>query len=509
MDTNSIIVRLNIVFVVVVTLLLLISGTYNYRVAKYEMEAALAEDMVNTLGRLELSMPNALWNFDKAQIEQNLQSELTASHVRGIVISNDKGVVAGFRKNVDGKIDDRYQEISAQDERRETELKFSDNGTKKTVGKAMVFVSRDKIEQSLNNMIGRQAIQLVAMETVLLVALSYSVFYIVMKPLYKVRQALRQIAAGDADLTRRLPQAWKSEFGDVAQLFNRFVGKLHGVMQQVATISLQVAEAAEETSHINEQTNAHAQHQESEAVKVASSVENLTVQVRQISQAAAGASDAANRAEQNAQQSRTVVQSTIGSVKSLSDGVDGAYRVIEKLAESSATIGMVSGTISDIANQTNLLALNAAIEAARAGEAGRGFAVVADEVRKLSQQTQESTRRIGDVITQLQAGTQQAVEAMRNSRQQANDTMQIAAGAGEVIAHISAAAQEISRLNAQIADATLQQTHDVDAISSTVAMISRTSSETADCSAQTADASEELARLSHNLQATVDQFKLN
>ncbi|MES1982041.1 MAG: methyl-accepting chemotaxis protein [Pseudomonadota bacterium] len=508
MNTNSIQFRLGIFFVLLVTTALLLSGIYNYNVAKEELVASLNAQARNSLGRLKLSLPNALWNFDQPQIEQIIQSELQEDYIRAIVINDDKGVIAAFSRAPDGKIVNSANGLVDAD-KREVTLNFNDSGTLKPVGKALLYVSNERIGNSLNGLLWRSGLQLLLVAGLLLTGLYYALYKLVLHPLTSVKRALEQIAAGDADLTRRLPEIWESEFGDVARQFNIFVSNLQTVITQVAGVSRQVADAAEKTGRINEQTSALAHHQEGEAASVAASVDELSQQVHLISQHAASASQAASSSGLDAVQSREVVQQTIGSIKVLSEDIQRASDVIHQLADNSRTIGTVSGLINEIAARINLLALNAAIEAARAGEAGRGFAVVADEVRKLSQQTQESTLQIQTVITQLQAGTAHAVEAMSNSQDQAEKTRGIAAGAGEAISRISDAIEEIGRRNAQIAEATSQQTVAVTAISSTIRDISKSTSDTANYSTQTACASADMTSLAQGLETMVRRFKFN
>jgi methyl-accepting chemotaxis protein len=508
MNTHSIQFRLSLFFVLLVTAALLLSGVYNYHVAKEELVSSLNTQAQNSLSRLKLSLPNALWNFDKTQIDQIIQSEMQENHVQAIIINDDKGVVAAFSRTSDDKIVDNIKQFIGSD-KREAELNFNDSGTVKPVGNAVLYVSNKKIASSLNGLLWRSALQLVLVEGLLLAGLYFALYKFVLRPLTSVRQALEQIAAGDADLTRRLPEVWQSEFGDVAQQFNTFVSNLQTVISQVAGVSQQVAHAAEKTGRINEQTSALAHQQEAETASVAASVDELSEQVHLISQHAAGASQAATGARLDAAESRQVMHQTIGSIKVLSEDIQRASDVIHQLAENSKTIGTVSRLINDIASRINLLALNAAIEAARAGEAGRGFAVVADEVRKLSQQTQESTHQIQAVITQLQAGTGKAVEAMSHSREQAEKTQGIAAGAGKAISRINDAIEEIGRRNAHIAEATSQQTVAVEVISTTVRDISKSTSETADYSIQTARASTDMTHLAQGLETMVRRFKFD
>ena len=234
----------------------------------------------------------------------------------------------------------------------------------------------------------------------------------------------------------------------------------------------------------------------------------MTATVQEVASHAAHAAEAATSARDEAQGGQRVVSANIDAIQRLADEVMQTAELINRLAEDSNAIGTVLDVIRGIAEQTNLLALNAAIEAARAGEQGRGFAVVADEVRTLAQRTQESTSEIQDMIERLQAGARNAVEAMEKGRAGAESSVRQAVTAGESLQAINQAVAAISDMNLQIATAAEEQSAVAEEINRNITTINMVADETAVGAEQTAEASQELARLAMNLQRIVSQFRV-
>tara|TARA_B100001059_G_scaffold216856_1_gene235606 strand:- start:162 stop:1142 length:981 start_codon:yes stop_codon:yes gene_type:complete len=233
----------------------------------------------------------------------------------------------------------------------------------------------------------------------------------------RLENASNQLAEGN--LTARTNDRSKDELGRISQAFDRMAERFQQTISQVAGSSSQLAAAAEETSAISVQTGSGVRQQTHEVAQVATAMHEMTTTVQDVARNAAGAAEASHQAEQEAQQGRKLATQTIDAIQTLAEEVERAADVIQSLEKESGNITSVLSVIQGTAEQTNLLALNAAIEAARAGEQGRGFAVVADEVRALASRTQQSTTEIQSMITRLQAGVDQAVSVMQSSREKA------------------------------------------------------------------------------------------
>ncbi len=322
----------------------------------------------------------------------------------------------------------------------------------------------------------------------------------------ELERASGQLAEGN--LTTHASYQGKDELGRVALAFNRMAERFHSMVQQLSGATSQLAAAAEETSAVTEQTSAGIRQQQSETEQVATAMNEMTATVQEVAHSAASAADAAHKADDEATSGKQVVNRTIDVIDSLANEVEKAAGVIHQLEQDSDKIGTVLDVIRGIAEQTNLLALNAAIEAARAGEQGRGFAVVADEVRTLASRTQQSTAEIQGMIEKLQTGAANAVKVMETSRNQAQAGVEQVAQAGVSLDSITRAVGTINDLNAQIASAAEEQSSVAEEINRNIVNISQVAEQTNQGAQQTAAASEELARLAEQLQGLVGQFRI-
>lgn len=326
-------------------------------------------------------------------------------------------------------------------------------------------------------------------------------------PVKATNDILKDIAEGDGDLTIRVPVNTKDEIGELGINFNIFIDKLQKIIKEIAGSTAQLAAAAEEMAAVTEQTSAGVESQKQETEMVASAITEMTATVQEVASNAEGASNAASEADIEAKKGNDVVASTIVAITELAREVESSADVLEKLKGDSENIGAVLDVIKGVAEQTNLLALNAAIEAARAGEQGRGFAVVADEVRTLAQRTQESTSEIEKLIAALQNGAEQAVTVMTQSRDRAGSTVDKAQDAGSALTSITHAVEAILSMNTQIATAAEEQTSVSEEINRNVVNIQTISEQTAAGATQTSASSVELAHLGEQLQEMVGQFK--
>ncbi|MCG5535736.1 methyl-accepting chemotaxis protein [Ectothiorhodospira mobilis] len=319
---------------------------------------------------------------------------------------------------------------------------------------------------------------------------------------------LRAIAEGDGDLTQRLPVESRDEIGDLSRAFNGFADRVHELVKQVVGAASQLAAAAEELSATSGETRQQVQHQKSEVEQVATAMNEMTSTVQEVARNAAEAAQTTRTTDEQAQTGGREVTQTIHTIETLAKEVEDAAEVIHHLSADSEEIGKVLDVIRGIAEQTNLLALNAAIEAARAGEQGRGFAVVADEVRTLASRTQESTNEVQDMIERLQSGASKAVKAMDQGRSRARDGVDQAGRAGQSLEVITRSVGTLNDMNSQIASAAEEQSAVAEEVNRNVVNINDGVEHTASGADQIASASEELARLAADLQDRVSRFKV-
>ncbi|MCL6415251.1 methyl-accepting chemotaxis protein [Aestuariirhabdus sp. Z084] len=355
-----------------------------------------------------------------------------------------------------------------------------------------------------------QQIQIVSTLVGLLLCIVIGIVFplLITGPLSQLLQRVEDISHGDGDLTQRVPVGGKDELGRLAAAYNVFLEKLQGIIGQVSGSTTQVATAAEELSSITADTQQTIDQQHRVTQEVAAAVSEMAATVQEVARNAVDAATAARDADDNALEGQKVVGQAITSIQQLADDVNSASQVIQTVEADSNTIGSILDVIRGIAEQTNLLALNAAIEAARAGEQGRGFAVVADEVRTLASRTQQSTEEIQQMIEKLQQGAAEAVRVMEVGRTKASESVERATSAGEALNAITTAVTSISDMNTQIASAAEQQSAVTEEISNNVVQINDFSDRSSESALHVSGASAELAKLAGELQSQVGQFKV-
>ncbi|MCQ4237706.1 methyl-accepting chemotaxis protein [Stutzerimonas stutzeri] len=331
---------------------------------------------------------------------------------------------------------------------------------------------------------------------------------VLMRPLTDMGRAMANIAEGEGDLTRRLTVQSHDEFGELASAFNRFVERIHTSIREVSSATQQVNEVAARVLAASNSSMANSDEQASRTNSVAAAINELGAAAQEIARNAADASQQASGARHQAEDGRQVVEQNIRAMRELSAKISASCSQIEALNAKTVDIGQILEVIKGISEQTNLLALNAAIEAARAGEAGRGFAVVADEVRNLAHRTQSSAQEIQQMIEQLQVGAGASVQTMTESQRQSESSVSIADRAGERLGEVTQRIGEIDGMNQSVATATEEQTAVIESLNMDITEINTLNQQGVENLQSTLRACGDLDQQARRLKQLVDSFRI-
>ncbi|AZD68212.1 methyl-accepting chemotaxis sensory transducer with Cache sensor [Pseudomonas chlororaphis] len=368
-----------------------------------------------------------------------------------------------------------------------------------------------EVEASVNQRMRGMVLSIIGIAVVVLLviaAIGMLVANTILRPLNLMKLNLDDIAAGEGDLTRRLAITSQDELGDLAGSFNRFVDKIHGLVRQITEMTGQLTGLVTQVSEQAQRSEQAMERQRHETDQVATAINEMSSAAQEVARSAQGAAVAAQQTDEEGQAAKRVVDGSIQQIHALVSDIRSSGTSLDSLQKDVASIVSVLDVIRSIAEQTNLLALNAAIEAARAGEAGRGFAVVADEVRALASRTQQSTQEIQGMIDRLQQGTRTAVEAMRRSSDAGDGTSHQANEAGASLDAMAQLIGTINSMNAQIASAAEEQTAVAEEINRSVHQIAVAVDSVADETQLGAQTSRSLADLGQRLGKLVGQFRI-
>lgn len=356
-----------------------------------------------------------------------------------------------------------------------------------------------------------ESVKITVISLIISVVAAFLIFLIMVRkiivvPAQAVAQDLSLMASGD--FTNEITAVSADELGQVADSASILRDDIGNIVNQINQSVFKLSTSAEEMAHNTEQSSQAMNQQRMETDQVATAMNEMTATVHEVAQNAQLAADSARQANGEVNTGQGVVNESISAISKLVQQVERAADVIHALENDSVQIGSVLDVIRGIAEQTNLLALNAAIEAARAGEQGRGFAVVADEVRVLAQRTQTSTEEIQSMIEKLQSGAQQAVEAMNQSRSQADVTRDTAARAGEVLTSITSSVTNINDMNTLIASSAEEQNSVAEEINRSIVSISQGAEVASDGATHMAETSEDLRNVAEELKHVISRLRV-
>ncbi|HEY0893005.1 MAG TPA: methyl-accepting chemotaxis protein [Cellvibrio sp.] len=475
-------------------------------------ESAIIEDtrtLAQVLGEASIG---AMTFDDSATVNASLGALRVSPRVLSAVVYNNKTPFAWYEKNTDSKTVPRELSGSPRATGIEgdgkllviTETIKSDGAT---IGAISLRVDMAEVDVIVTDAI-YSALVLVFIISLIAASLAYAVQLSIVRPVNNVVTALRDIAEGEGDLTRRLPVTGNDEVSELARCFNQFVERLQSIIASVAHTARDVSDSAVSLSQLSRENEREIRTQQTEIQHIVGAVKEMAGVVQDVTVSVTETADKSLQADDAAAEGKTLVVNTMGQITNLSGDIKTAADVIDRLRQETVSIGSVLDVIRGIAEQTNLLALNAAIEAARAGEQGRGFAVVADEVRTLASKTQSSTTEIREMIERLQSGSQKAVEMMAAGTNQAGNAVVQASDASHALENITEIVSVIRDRTNQIAAASEQQSAATRQIESNIDRISSVATHTAESSSRITTNTGNLAEMAARMAELVGRFRV-
>ena len=518
---KSILVKLIAVAFVIITALISGFGVYDYFSKSNELEEIQDNTLDLIAYRLQLNLPPAIWNYENALLKVVMGSEVKSKFVSKIRLLDKDGkvmeTVYSKAEGEEGEESTQEQEAAPEEaveydptKMKIVELTYSEEGSDKVeiVGKAEIYIDHAVISNALKQAAFSKFIQVVILDIIVLTFLFILTRSLVMNPMLSVVKALEDISEGEGDLTARIEVLKNDEIGALACAFNVFVEKIQTLVCSIQNNIVRLTGVAEMVNGVAGSTQGQIDAQRHETDQVATAVTEMAATAKEIASNAHMTAEAAENAKVETNSVQTIFMDSIENIRELSTQLNDAAGVMDALENDVAGIVTVLDVIRGIAEQTNLLALNAAIEAARAGEQGRGFAVVADEVRALASRTAESTAEIQNMIQRLQQGTASAVNAMRESQQKSEISVTSAMKSGESLDSIVSATNNITDMTAQIAAAVEEQTAVSEELNRNISAIVDAADATSQLVTEMSDESENLSCISRGLDEQVGRFKI-
>lgn len=371
-----------------------------------------------------------------------------------------------------------------------------------------VIMPLDPLDAQVAGFMGNSLMITVPLAVVSIGSLIYLLRTLLSRPLNNLVEMVKEIASGEGDLTKRLKLQRGDEIGRLGHWFDEFLSSLHKIISDVSGSTRQVAAAATEIAASSEQMAAGISRQQQQASQVSAAVEEMAATVTEVAKKSGEAAQAASDSQKDANTGGDVVRQTVTEIKAIAEDVMSSAAAVAGLGKKGEQIGAIIEVIDDIADQTNLLALNAAIEAARAGEHGRGFAVVADEVRKLAERTQQATEEVSRSIREIQEETKSAVVRIEAGSKRVNHGVELAGNAGNSLERIVNSSQTVGSMVTSIAAAAEEQSAASEQIARSIEQINAVTRESAEGANQAAKAAGDLSAQAEKLQSLVSRFKL-
>ncbi|EHD0096696.1 methyl-accepting chemotaxis protein [Vibrio vulnificus] len=510
MKSLKVVFLLQVIFAV--TLVLLVSAFIKYQDFKQSLTADLHTSVQNTSQRMSVSLPRAIWDFDLDTARTAISAELNLPEISAIQLTDTQGAELLFlrlegqgenKKLTDVKNKQRYSEQQSLSR----ELTFLDYGEEKPVGTVKVFFDTAILEQKLRESLLLNIIELVVLDLIISIVIVAVLAATVLRPIRQLTEVIHDLSSGDGDLSNKLAPARFKEFDDITDGINTFTESLRVIVQDVSLSSVTLEEKARANGTAARANADKLNQQRHQLTTVAAAATELNHSVSIVADTAAQTADQAHTATDLTHSVNEAIEKSASEIVNMREEMDHVNQEMHILVGEGDKITTVLNVINDISEQTNLLALNAAIEAARAGEQGRGFAVVADEVRNLAVKTSQSTEQIQKNIVALGNATNSVEQELSRIASLLEKTASRVSESQHSVNQVQELISIISDRNGQISQATEEQRQAVEEISQAIVEASEASNDVSSGAVQTAQRTEEVLSLSKNIAQHMKKFR--
>ncbi|EGQ7940689.1 methyl-accepting chemotaxis protein [Vibrio vulnificus] len=510
MKSLKVVFLLQVIFAV--TLVLLVSAFIKYQDFKQSLTADLHTSVQNTSQRMSVSLPRAVWDFDLDTARTAISAELNLPEISAIQLTDTQGAELLFlrlegqgenKKLTDVKNKQRYSDQQSLSR----ELTFLDYGEEKPVGTVKVFFDTAILEQKLRESLLLNIIELVVLDLIISIVIVAVLAATVLRPIRQLTEVIHDLSSGDGDLSNKLAPARFKEFDDITDGINTFTESLRVIVQDVSLSSVTLEEKARANGTAARANADKLNQQRHQLTTVAAAATELNHSVSIVADTAAQTADQAHTATDLTHSVNEAIEKSASEIVNMREEMDHVNQEMHILVGEGDKITTVLNVINDISEQTNLLALNAAIEAARAGEQGRGFAVVADEVRNLAVKTSQSTEQIQKNIVALGNATNSVEQELSRIASLLEKTASRVSESQHSVNQVQELISIISDRNGQISQATEEQRQAVEEISQAIVEASEASNDVSSGAVQTAQRTEEVLSLSKNIAQHMKKFR--
>lgn len=501
--------KINLYLLLALVSTLFIYAVFDIWITQNSLADKIETNALSTEKRLEITLADSLWNFNVATAENIAMAELGTNDLVGLTAYNTENeILFSIRWDNENKRASTGTYNGDILFTRNKEIMFQDGDDEYTAGSVRLLFSDDSLNESFSRSIRSSLFQIIILSVILLSVTGFLVARLVINPLSKISERVNDIAQGDGDLTKRVRVTSQGELANLANGINHFIDNVHSIVKDICKVSTTLDQSSEASRQDIVELNNLVSDLNEKVVHIVHSMQEMSTTSKDVANQAAGSADVMQETTHLAEVGLQDVKLANDKTQELAGSVKSSTDKTAKLDEHAQSIGAVVDVIKSIAEQTNLLALNAAIEAARAGEQGRGFAVVADEVRTLAQRTQTSTGEIEEIITQLQSQAKDTHSIMNSGLEQAQDNVESVGKAGKTFVEIEDAISKNLDSATMIATAAEEQSQTLVSMESNIEFIKSANDRTLEIARKSASSNDAMVGLSQKVGALVEKFKI-